>query len=70
MPTVYRTVPGSALYFPLLRGLQSILRTATGSQAPTASLHTQNLVAGALARATAGAIMSPITLVKARFEVA
>ena len=69
MPTLYRTVPGAALYFPLLNGLQRGMARALPTEPAGTGRNVQNMVAGGTARAIAGAIMSPITLVKARFEV-
>lgn len=82
-PSVIRTGAGSALYFGMLNNMrQYAARTAltvavAGDGIVPAAKHssslpklsnTANLATGALARATAGFIMSPVTVLKVRYE--
>jgi solute carrier family 25, member 38 len=67
--TLARTVPGAALYFPLLHSLQRALGTDRPTHGRPGETAAANMAAGACARALAGALLSPLTLVKARFEV-
>ncbi|GAB7348554.1 hypothetical protein MBLNU459_g6946t1 [Dothideomycetes sp. NU459] len=82
-PSVIRTGAGSALYFGMLNNMrQYVARTAMtvaaagDGIAPTAKSssslpklsNSANLATGALARASAGFIMSPVTVLKVRYE--
>lgn len=80
-PTLYRNVPGVAMYFYALQVLRQEMAKvpgfATHSSDPTSSasgsalpkLSSQgNLVSGATARVSVGLILNPFTVVKARFE--
>ncbi|KAJ3015960.1 hypothetical protein HKX48_004299 [Thoreauomyces humboldtii] len=62
VPTIFRNVPGSALYFGCLERSRSILG-ALGVGRSTA-----NLAAGAGSRVAVGLLLMPITVVKVRFE--
>lgn len=73
-------VPGVALYFQILQGIRSTMRTIPFflahdsnqrrqlSTLPRLSPH-GDLFAGAVARIAVGLVLNPVTLVKARFEV-
>lgn len=82
-PTVIRNVPGVALYFYSVSHLRHVasqrqipwISVATNSQDAAAGSSTLaklsttgNLLTGAVARVTVGFILSPVTVVKARFE--
>ena len=81
LPSTLRTGLGSALYFSSLNALRervallsassssrSLHSTrSTSSSLPTLS-NTANLLTGALARATVGTLLMPITVMKVRFE--
>ncbi|OZJ06005.1 hypothetical protein BZG36_01096 [Bifiguratus adelaidae] len=67
VPTIFRNVPGSALYFAFLSEIRSFL-LATQSPGATKLSNRNNLVAGGTARATVGFVMMPITVVKIRYE--
>ncbi|KAN0066474.1 hypothetical protein ACQY0O_000568 [Thecaphora frezii] len=84
VPTVVRNVPGVALYFysvsylrgfasthqvPLVSVAGSNLESGRGSTSTMAKLSTfGNLTTGAVARVAVGFTLSPVTVVKARFE--
>lgn len=82
VPSVIRTGAGSALYFGMLNNLRqwvaatslstTITSTTVGSANNSSSLpklsNTANLLTGALARATAGFVLSPVTVLKVRYE--
>ncbi|EPQ31881.1 uncharacterized protein PFL1_00080 [Pseudozyma flocculosa PF-1] len=84
VPTVVRNVPGVALYFysvsslrafasthqvPFVSVTGSNLESGSGSTSTMAKLSTVgNLATGAVARVAVGFILSPVTVVKARFE--
>lgn len=79
-PSVIRTGVGSALYFGMLNHMREYAARTTlllGSAATSSSNsssrlpklnNSANLAAGALARASAGFIMSPFTVLKVRYE--
>ncbi|PWY99075.1 mitochondrial carrier [Testicularia cyperi] len=82
-PTVIRNVPGVALYFYSVSHLRhvasqqqipliSVATNAADSSAGSSTLAklstTGNLLTGAVARVSVGFILSPVTVVKARFE--
>ncbi|KAK8192954.1 mitochondrial carrier domain-containing protein, partial [Phyllosticta capitalensis] len=78
VPSALRTGFGSALYFTSLNALRTRVAAAAGqnnggsgasssSSLPKLSA-TANLLTGALARAGAGFVMMPITVIKVRFE--
>lgn len=80
-PSVIRTGAGSALYFGLLNQMRqyaaripvdAVSASAAKAGGSSSSLpklsNTANLAAGALARTTAGLIMSPVTVIKVRYE--
>jgi len=68
IPSIYRNVPGSALYFGSLEairsGLSSVFTPTAGSRYHTM----QNLIAGGLSRGVVGMVLLPITVIKSRFE--
>jgi solute carrier family 25, member 38 len=66
IPTLYRIVPGSALYFGMLGMIQSCTQLTTGKG--TLSAH-ENLLIGGISRAMVGTILLPISVVKVRYEV-
>ncbi|KXS18104.1 mitochondrial carrier [Gonapodya prolifera JEL478] len=65
-PTLIRNVPGSALYFALLGETRSALARAWGPRGVDSGA--VDMVGGGLARATAGAVLMPATVLKVRFE--
>ena len=82
-PTVIRNVPGVALYFYSVSHLRHVASTrqipfisvainpddsSSGSSTLAKLSTTGNLLTGAVARVTVGFILSPVTVVKARFE--
>lgn len=82
-PTVVRNVPGVALYFYSVSHLRHVASqrqipfisvvvnsndSSTGSSTLAKLSTTGNLLTGAVARVTVGFILSPVTVVKARFE--
>ncbi|SPO21994.1 related to Graves disease carrier protein [Ustilago trichophora] len=82
-PTVIRNVPGVALYFysvshlrgvvsqrqiPLLSVKVNSADSSAGSSTLAKLSTTGNLLTGAVARVSVGFILSPVTVVKARFE--
>ncbi|GAM83536.1 hypothetical protein ANO11243_015240 [Dothideomycetidae sp. 11243] len=76
-PSVIRTGAGSALYFGMLNQMRTYAAQrpggarqrhgGDGSALPKLS-NSANLVTGALARASAGFILSPVTVLKVRYE--
>jgi hypothetical protein len=66
MPTIYRVVPGSMLYFSLLGTIQSYILTTQGK---THLSVYENLCAGGIIRAILGIILLPLSVLKARYEV-
>ncbi len=72
MPTLYRTLPGSTIYFTLLNGIQTAFETIIPAHHDPwrqSYVDAQNLISGATARGLAGAVLNPVTVVKARYEV-
>jgi len=80
IPTLWRNVPGVAMYFTLLQKMRGVLaesryfqRTlnpslgSTTSVLPVLASH-GNLLAGATARVTVGMLLNPVSIVKARYE--
>lgn len=69
VPSVIRTGAGSSLYFGLLHELRSIFSSPADRSSSTRSTRPSiNLSTGALSRVLAGLILSPITVLKVRFE--
>ncbi|KAF4556975.1 Mitochondrial glycine transporter-like protein [Elsinoe fawcettii] len=74
-PSVIRTGAGSALYFGMLNQMRTYASLTSAAQkggSTTSALpklsNTANLITGALARASAGFILSPVTVIKVRYE--
>ncbi|KAF2156061.1 mitochondrial carrier protein [Myriangium duriaei CBS 260.36] len=78
-PSVIRTGAGSALYFGMLNQMRTYASqhfasaNGAGGQSRSASAlpklsNTANLITGALARASAGFVLSPVTVLKVRYE--
>ncbi|TIB78964.1 hypothetical protein E3Q22_00755 [Wallemia mellicola] len=78
-PTLWRNVPGVALYFTSLQSLRSYMittglflpnHTSNGkSSSEFSRLNSRgNLISGALARTAVGFLLNPFTVCKARFE--
>jgi len=68
IPSIYRNVPGSALYFGSLEAIRSVL-SEVFTPTKGSRYHTmQNLIAGGLARGAVGVVLTPITVIKSRFE--
>ncbi|CAG8657550.1 12291_t:CDS:2, partial [Funneliformis mosseae] len=75
IPTIFRNVPGSALYFFTLSEIRHLfflrqnitLQTSSKSSLPVLSSR-DNLIAGMIARGSVGLLMMPITIVKVRYE--
>ncbi|KAG8626119.1 hypothetical protein KVT40_006520 [Elsinoe batatas] len=74
-PSVIRTGAGSALYFGMLNQMRTYAALTSAAQkggSSTSALpklsNTANLISGALARASAGFILSPVTVLKVRYE--
>lgn len=70
-PSVIRTGAGSALYFGMLNQLRRATSTTTlgaDGKSKTKLSNTANLATGAAARALAGFVMSPVTVLKVRYE--
>lgn len=74
-PTVWRNVPGSALYFMTLDYLRSLLRSMnavdgslTGRIRYNISPEIVNLISGSASRVGVGFVMMPLSVVKVRFE--
>ncbi|XP_031574117.1 mitochondrial glycine transporter-like [Actinia tenebrosa] len=61
VPSIYRCVPGVAMYFCSLHGLTSLFGTENPSPM-------QSIALGASARSVAGICLLPITVVKTRYE--
>jgi len=76
LPSTIRTSVGSALYFTSLNALRTRLAKSSLTTTPYASSSSSlpqlsflaNLSSGAIARASVGFIMMPITVIKVRFE--
>ena len=62
-PSVFRSVPGNALYFSILYRLRGALDAVA-----VLSKGSVNLVGGLGARALAGTVLMPFTILKTRFE--
>lgn len=68
-PTIWRVVPGSAMYFLLLEKITNLLRRSDGIADIRTPLPVHlSLLAGASARSAASVLFLPITVVKTRFE--
>lgn len=79
-PTVARSVPGVAIYFYALQSVRARLAKFPSLAAPTASTASEkgstlpkltpqaNLVSGACTRVAVGFLLSPLAVLKARFE--
>jgi len=69
VPTILRNVPGVSIYFYTLSFLrQSLLPKATRQSHSRRYVTLVNVSAGMLARAGAGFILMPISVIKVRFE--
>ncbi|KAJ3275711.1 hypothetical protein HDV01_007177 [Terramyces sp. JEL0728] len=68
LPTIYRNVPGSGLYFYTLHHTRTFLSSFTLDNRPILNKSTINLSGGVLARVSVGFIMMPITVIKIRYE--
>jgi solute carrier family 25, member 38 len=69
VPTILRNVPGSSLYFYSLSFIrQSFIPQATRASRSSKYVTLVNVSAGILARAGAGFILMPISVIKVRFE--
>lgn len=69
VPTILRNVPGVSIYFYTLSFLrQSFLPHATRGSHSSQYVTLVNVSAGMLARAGAGFILMPISVIKVRFE--
>lgn len=66
-PTMWRVVPGSAMYFFLLEKTTASLRKTLAPDAKMLPTHL-SLLSAALARSVSSVIFLPITVVKTRFE--
>jgi solute carrier family 25 protein 38 len=64
-PSIYRTVPGTGLYFLLLNNVQALTRKTLGSRADHSLAA---LFCGSSARCLATMALMPFTVVKTRFE--
>ncbi|TKX22368.1 putative mitochondrial carrier protein 10 [Elsinoe australis] len=74
-PSVIRTGAGSALYFGMLNQMRTYASLTSAAQSGSSSAsalpklsNTANLITGALARASAGFMLSPVTVIKVRYE--
>ncbi|CAG8625834.1 23222_t:CDS:10 [Dentiscutata erythropus] len=81
IPTIFRNVPGTALYYFTLSEIRLLFslrhrisssspipqRPTSGSSLPVLS-DKENLIAGMVARGSIGFVMMPITVVKVRYE--
>ncbi|CAI2161394.1 2061_t:CDS:2 [Funneliformis geosporum] len=75
VPTIFRNVPGSALYFFTLSEIRNLfflrqktsLQTSSKSSLPVLSSR-DNLIAGMVARGSVGLMIMPLTVVKVRYE--
>ncbi|KAJ3252476.1 hypothetical protein HK103_001545 [Boothiomyces macroporosus] len=68
LPTIYRNVPGSGLYFYTLHHTRTFLSSFTFDNRPILNKSTINLSGGVLARVSVGFVMMPITVIKIRYE--
>ena len=69
VPTILRNVPGISIYFYSLSIIrQSFIPQATRASRSSKYVTLVNLSAGMLARAGAGFILMPISVIKVRFE--
>lgn len=69
VPTILRNVPGVSIYFYSLSWIrQSLIPQATRATRSSEYVTLVNVSAGMLARAGAGFILMPISVIKVRFE--
>jgi solute carrier family 25, member 38 len=69
VPTILRNVPGVSIYFYSLSWIrQSLIPQATRATRSSEYVTLVNVSAGILARAGAGFVLMPISVIKVRFE--
>lgn len=71
MPTIYRVLPGAAIYFSMLDTVSHVVKLTQNKHSIEHYKHTnaENFTIGFLARTIASTIMCPITVLKTRFEL-